>query len=145
MGVKFGSNFTFRFHSLWISLLTSIKIYQEFELMSITCYNAVVLRKISKIVKNCSFLKTLCRKKQDQQWSIPKIKSSFFPSNNKKPKALNNVSFDQNITCFDWVMNDFLSGMIFCFQNWSFLKVLNVRFLLCFQSGSSLILILTVK
>ena len=40
-------------------------------------------------------------------------------------------------------MNDFLSGVIICCQKWPFAKVLHVSFLLCFLSGSSLIL--TVK
>ena len=40
-------------------------------------------------------------------------------------------------------MNDFLSRVIFCCQKCLFVKVLSLSFLLCFLSGSSLIL--TVK
>ena len=59
-------------------LLTFIKIYQEFELLSITYIIMLYWEKVSKIFKNCS-LRTLCRQKQDQHSPHPKSNPIFSP------------------------------------------------------------------
>ena len=70
--------------------------------------------------------------------------AQFFHRNKKGSWAFKNFSFDHNIICFDWVMNNFLSSVIFSnqtgpfpvetamcnqvdFQFWTFINIRHIR------------------
>ena len=61
--------------------------------------------------------------KMGSLWATPKIKkSNFFSRNNKiRSSAFRNFLFYQNLICFDWVMNAFLSRVSFFVKKVSFL------------------------
>ena len=84
------------------------------------CFHIVVLKKISKVVKNCSST-TLFGQKLGQHGPHPKWSSFFYFGNNKRrSEAFKNFLFHQNIIRFDWVLNDFLTCVILCCQNQPF-------------------------
>ena len=87
-------------------------------------YNIVVLKKIAKAFTNCSF-RILFGQKLGQQRPCPKSSLIFFL---EITRAFKNFLFHQNIISFDWVMNDFLSCVTFCCQNWPFLAESLVKY-----------------
>ena len=70
-------------------------------------------------LKNC-FLDPICTEK-GSSWATPKVEKTFFGRNNKKRwSAFRKFLFYQNIICFDWVMNLFLSWVTFSVKKVSF-------------------------
>ena len=77
-------------------------------------------KKLVKPLKNCFFRPNLHRKEviMDHAQNVKKI---FFGRNNKsRSSALIKLLFYQNIICFDWVMNLFLSSVMFSVKKVSF-------------------------
>ena len=60
--------------------------------------------------------------KKGSSWATPKTKNNFFDRNNKsRSSSFRNILFNQNIICFDWVMNLFVSWVMFFVKKMSFL------------------------
>ena len=75
-------------------------------------------KKLVKPLKNC-FLDPICTEKRSL-WATPKMEKFFFGRNNKsRSSAFRKFLFYQNI-CFDWVMNLFLSWVMFSVKKVSF-------------------------
>ena len=52
---------------------------------------------------------------------MPKMKKIFFGRNNKsRPLAFRNILFYQNVACLNWVINLFVSWVMFFFKKVSF-------------------------
>ena len=76
-------------------------------------------KKLVKPFKNC-FLGPICTKR-GSLLATPKSKNIFFGRNNKsRSSAFRNFLFYQNIICFDWVMNLFLSWVMLFVKKVSF-------------------------
>ena len=76
----------------------------------INIYNLIKFLKIGKLFKNCSF-RTLFKYKQGQNGPHPISNSIFCLKITKYHKLSRSFYFIK-----DWVVNDFLSCVIFCFQ-----------------------------
>ena len=78
------------------------------------CYDPVVLKKkLGKPRKNCFFVSNL-HKKGVIMGHAQNEKQIFWGRNNKiRSSAFRNFLFHQNIICFGWIMNLFLSSVMF--------------------------------
>ena len=85
-------------------------------------------KKLVKPLKNCFLGLNLLKK--DSLWVIHNMENNFFGRNNKsRSPAFRNFLFYQNIIFFDWVMNIFLSWVMFLVMFFSFSKMLIKEFL----------------
>ena len=83
------------------------------------CCNLAVLKKLVKPLKNC-FLDRIYKEK-GSLWAMLKMGKKFFGRNNKsRSSAFRKFLFYQNIICFDWVMDIFLSWVMFSVKKVSF-------------------------
>ena len=84
------------------------------------CCNPLILKKSWQNLLKTVFLGPICTKK-GSLWATLKITIFFFCRNNKnRPSAFRNFLFCQIIICFDWVMNLFLSWVMFFVKKVSF-------------------------
>ena len=84
------------------------------------CCSPVVLKKIKKTSKKFLFLGPICTKNGSLLATL-KMENNFFGRNNKsRSSAFWNFLFYQNIIRFGWVMNLFLSWMMFFVKKVSF-------------------------
>ena len=123
----FGQNFalyttpTFSFnfaYSKWNMLGDSIDINN-------LCCNLLALKKFVKNSKNC-FLGPINAQERSHYGPRPNEKQFFGTNNKSQLSAFRNFLLYQNIICFGWVVNLFLSWAMFFVKKMSFLTKITV-------------------